>query len=83
MPTDDDQKPAAVHKPSALRSKAPPFKQRLKTAIDVGKEAGASRIKVSADGTVELDFRSAALPEINDFDRPPNPVPTRKGNAGA
>ena len=63
------------------RGKAPPFKQRLATAIDAAKEARASRVKVNPDGSVELEFGSAEHPEINDFDRPPNPVPPRKGNA--
>jgi hypothetical protein len=60
-------------------AKAPPFKQRLETAIAAGKASGATHIRVNQDGSVELDFTEPQAPEVNDFDRPPNPLPA-KGN---
>lgn len=39
------------------RPKAPPFKQRLEVATATAKAAGATRLKVNPDGSVELDFR--------------------------
>jgi hypothetical protein len=59
------------------RGKAPPFKQRLEAAIAATKAAGASRVKVNRDGSVELDLKPDALDPgevVNDFDRPPNPT---------
>ncbi len=58
------------------RSKAPPFKQRLEVSTAVAKAAGATRLKVNPDGSVELDFRpddaKSSPPdgeaEANDFD---------------
>ena len=64
------------------RTKAPPFKQRLETAIAAAKAAGATHIKVNQDGSVELDFAEPQAPEVNDFDRPANPLPV-KGNGNA
>jgi hypothetical protein len=62
------------------RGKAPPFKRRLDTAIAAAKAAGATRVKVNPDGSVELDLKpDRDGSETNDFDRPPNPV-SRRGN---
>jgi hypothetical protein len=60
-----------------MTRKAPPFKRRLEEAIAAAKAAGASRVKVSPDGSVELDLKAEALDpgaSVNDFDRPPNPT---------
>ena len=54
-------------------SKAPLFKRRLDAAIAAAKAAGTTRVKVSPDGSVELDLKPEdAGVVINDFDRPPN-----------
>lgn len=58
--------------------RAPPFKQRLETAIAAGKAAGAARVKLHPDGTVELDLVKSENGEANDFDSIPPKVPRRK-----
>jgi len=59
--------------------RSPPFKRRLEAAIDAAKAAGATRVKLNPDGSCEIDFRpDAEMGEINDFDRPPNPLGTTK-----
>lgn len=58
-----------------MTRKSPPFKQRLDAAIAAAKAAGATRIKVNPDGSVELDLQPEALgqtEDANDFDvKPP------------
>jgi hypothetical protein len=64
-------------------SRAPPFKQRLVDVIDVALARGATRVKLHPDGSCEVDFTKpeAEATEPNDFDRPPNPPSTKRGNA--
>jgi len=65
------------------RGKNPPFKARLEAAITAAKAAGATRVRVNPDGSVELDLKPEAdEPEPNDFDRPPNAVSPKRGNPG-
>jgi len=64
-------------------SRSAPFKQRLETAIAAAKAAGASRVKITTPdgGSCEIDLQPGEASEINDFDRPPHPVRSRrKGN---
>jgi hypothetical protein len=59
------------------RGKAPPFKQRLQAALEAAKAAGSARLKIKTpDGaSYEFDLNpDAKPPEVNDFDRPPNPI---------
>jgi hypothetical protein len=65
------------------RGKAPPFKQRFEAAIAVAKAAGATRVKVNPDGSVEVDFKAEPEREVNGFDQGPNPLPAKRGNARA
>jgi hypothetical protein len=61
--------------------RAPQFKQRMTAAIAAAKAAGASRVKIAPDGSVEIDFLAPCdQTAINDFDRPPNPLPPRRGS---
>ena len=65
------------------RSKAPPLGQSLRTAIAVARAEGATRLKVKRpDGSsYTIDLKTQADPaEANDFDRPPNPLPAKRGN---
>ena len=65
------------------RAKAPPLKQSLRTAIAEARAAGATRLKVERpDGSsYTIDLKPQGDPaEINDFDRPPNPLPANRGS---
>ena len=65
------------------RAKAPPLKQSLRTAIAEARAAGATRLKVERpDGSsYTIDLKTQADPaEVNDFDRPPNPLPAKPGS---
>jgi hypothetical protein len=63
------------------RGRAPPFKQRMTAAIEAAKAAGATRVKIAPDGSVEIDLAQTDATPINDFDRPPNPLPEKRGNS--
>jgi hypothetical protein len=71
--------------PEPRRRRAPHLKQRLDNAIAAAKAAGAPRLKIKTpDGaSYEFELQSAAEPTeaVNDFDRPPNPRPAKRGNA--
>ena len=63
------------------RAKASPFKESLRTAIAEARAAGATRVKVKRpDGSrYTIDLKPDADPaEVNDFDRPPNPLPANR-----
>ena len=65
------------------RAKAPPLEQTLRTATAVARAAGATRLKVERpDGSsYTIDLKPQGDPaEINDFDRPPNPLPAHRGS---
>jgi hypothetical protein len=65
------------------RAKAPPLEQSLRTAIAVARAAGATRLKVKRpDGSsYTIDLKPEGDPaEVNDFDRPPNPLPVNRGS---
>ena len=65
------------------RAKAPPLEQSLRTAIAAAKAAGATRLKLERpDGSrYTIDLKPEADPaEVNDFDRPPNPLPANRGS---
>jgi hypothetical protein len=65
------------------RAKAPPLEQSLRTAIAVARAAGATRLKVKRpDGSsYTIDLKPEADPaDVNDFDRPPNPLPANRGS---
>ena len=65
------------------RAKAPPLEQTLGTATAVARAAGATRVKVRRpDGSrYTIDLKTQADPaEVNDFDRPPNPLPAKPGS---
>lgn len=65
------------------RAKAPPLEQSLRTAIAVARAAGATRLKVKRpDGSsYTIDLKPEADPaDLNDFDRPPNPLPANRGS---
>jgi hypothetical protein len=63
------------------RGRAPPFKQRLAAALEAAKAAGAIRVKINADGSCEFDLTEPEAPASNDFDRPPAPLPEKRGNS--
>jgi hypothetical protein len=66
------------------RGKAPPFKQRLETALVAAKAAGFGRLKITTNDGASYEFEvqpSGETLEINDFDRPPNPPTPKRGNA--
>jgi len=66
------------------RAKAPPLEQTLRTAIAVARAAGATRLKIERpDGSsYTIDLKPEAdTAEVNDFDRPPNPLPANRGSS--
>jgi hypothetical protein len=63
------------------RVKSPPFKQRLKVALEEAKAAGAEYLEMQTPDGATFKIRlkpEGESPDDNDFDRPPNPRP---GNA--
>jgi hypothetical protein len=68
---------------SPRAKKAAPFKRRLEEVLAVTKASGATRVEIKTqDGaSYTIDLTPTAAPEINDFDRPPNPPPGKRGNA--
>jgi hypothetical protein len=64
------------------RGKAAPFKGRVETALAAAKAAGIARLKIKTpDGSsYEFDLSpDGETLEINDFDRPPNAIPAKRG----
>jgi hypothetical protein len=53
----------------------------MTAAIEAAKAAGATRVKIAPDGSVEIDLAQTDATPINDFDRPPNPLPEKRGNS--
>jgi len=64
------------------RGKAPPFRQRVQAALEAARAAGSARLKIKTpDGAeFEFDLGEATTRELNDFDRPPNCTPPKRGN---
>jgi hypothetical protein len=62
-----------------MTRKSPPFNKRLDMAIAAAKAAGATRVKVNPDGSVEMDLiKPEGEPAgVNDFDTKPPKGPKK------